>query len=136
MWIVTVVGGPIESGPAAGTLSPGQEFSSWLPAQARGKKGGDWPGSPLRLTGGQEKEGGLWRLSAASQDARKRPACGIEGWVRALMLARGLPLGLSPSHLWGWAPTSRLFLSWDFWFSMSNTYLDTPGLYLQQLPPA
>lgn len=58
MWIVTVVGGPIESGPAAGTLSPGQEFSSWLPAQARGKKGGDWPGSPLRLTGGQEKEGG------------------------------------------------------------------------------
>lgn len=33
-------GAPTESAPAAGTLSPGQEFASWLLAQAGGKGGG------------------------------------------------------------------------------------------------
>lgn len=33
-------GAHTESAPAAGTLSPGQEFSSWLLARAGGKEGG------------------------------------------------------------------------------------------------
>lgn len=33
-------GAHTESAPASGTLSPGQEFSSWLLARAGGKEGG------------------------------------------------------------------------------------------------
>ena len=70
-------GAHTESAPAAGTLSPRQEFSSWLLARAGGKEGG-WAiglGVP-RGWGGWGGGGltgeGLWRLSAASPGAERR----------------------------------------------------------------
>lgn len=49
---------------------------------------------------------------------------------------------VSSSRWWGSGPDLQavfyfLFVLFGliFWLSMSSTYLDTPGLYLQQVPP-
>lgn len=63
------------------------------------------------------KEGGLWRLSAASRDAGRRTALGIQGWVRDWdTSARDSPLGLSnpPVHLWAPHPQAGFFGIFSF----------------------
>ena len=78
------------------------------------------------------KEGGLWRLSAASQDAGRRTALGIQGWVRdwdtsprdsppESLQSSGASLGAPPS---GWFYSG--FLAFNVRHIPGHPWLLTP----------